>query len=68
MLFVLSIMTLMSCLMWPVQFLSRSRGNYVFLNLWVCFWWIVLASAYVHRECSAGRKTGTRERLLDAAQ
>ena len=67
MLFVLSVMTLMSCLLWPVQFLSRSIGNYVFLNLWVCFCWVVLASAYVRRECSTVRKTGPRQRLLVAA-
>jgi len=64
MLFVLSVVTAMSCVLWPVQFLSRQQGTSVFLNLFLMVSWVSLASAYVHRAYARSAVGSDRVSLL----
>ncbi len=64
MLFVLSIFTAISCLLWPLQFMSRGPGNTIFLNVFFASSWFILASAYVYRECFSSKSLNPRKARL----
>jgi hypothetical protein len=51
MIFALSMVVSISCVLWPVQFMTHDHNTRLFCNVFFAGMWLLLASAYVYREC-----------------